>query len=79
MALEISCLEISVEVEDLIVWCSRGMGGSSWASHGVLSILHPQRVKSIPSPKHPLVPGAFCGTQSITQSPGCSVSRWELL
>lgn len=31
MALEISCLETSVEVEDVILWCSRGKGGSSWA------------------------------------------------
>lgn len=79
-SLEISCLETSVEVEALILRCSRGMGGNIWArvatsgcllpSHGAPSILHPPRTKSIPSPEYPPVPGAARGTQSTMQSPG---------
>lgn len=79
-SLEISCLETSVEVEALILRCSRGMGGNIWAqvatsgrllpSHGAPSILHPPGTKSIPSPEHPPVLGASRGTQSTTQSPG---------
>lgn len=29
-SLGISCLETAVEVEALILWCSRGMGGNIW-------------------------------------------------
>lgn len=91
VALEISCLETSVEVEDLIVSCSRGTGGSSWAPPAFPRCAeHPASPESQGSQASP-VPRASCGTQSPTQSsgqclmspgvpsPGCSVSRWELL
>ena len=89
-SLEISCLETSVEVEALILWCWRGMGGNIWAQgatsghplpfHSAPSILHPPRARSIHSPKDPRVLGVSCGTQSTPQSPaqGATAPRWDL-
>lgn len=90
MALEISCLETSVEVGDLIPWCSRGVGGSSWAPAAFpwcSELLHLQSVGSVASPgaksilwypEHHREPRAVPGTETLP-SPGCSVSRWDLL
>lgn len=72
MALEISCLETSMEVEALILWCSWGMGGSSWAPAAFPRCPeHPvSPAPSIPwCQEHPVVHRAQPRVQSIQTGP----------